>query len=460
MSNKTSGIKNGGLLEERIDLSVETEKKILNAQLLINDSTSNLHDALTVLTSHEKQCRIGNDTKSLMKVCMKILQICKDYADEKTLINTINYLANRRNQKPKAIIAIVQKAIPWVLNNETDKNILTDVKFYEQIKDRKKMVIALRDITFGNISLEPEMAQLSRILAFIKENEGDIAGASDTLKNVNVETFGSLSKREKVNFILEQIRITISNKDYIQTSIVSSKINCKTIAEEGMEEEKIKFYSLMTDYHRHRKEAFELARDYHEIYRTFTFQKKEQQWRKALQNTVIFLTLSPYSNDQQFMVKSLSLDSHINKIDTCRDMINLFSRKEIVRNAIKYYESFETLDAVLKGGKELSEHWKNIFNIRIIEHNIRVAALYYRRIHGNKLAKLLGVKYRDLEPVIADMISSGEICAKIDRPKDIVYFSHSSCSDNTLSNWVSNISSLLHLIDKTTHLIHKDIMTE
>jgi len=294
----------------------------------------------------------------------------------------------------------------------------------------------------------------------LKENEGDIAGASDTLKNVNVETFGSLSKREKVNFILEQIRITISNKDYIQTAIVSSKINCKTIAEEGMEEEKIKFYSLMTDYHRHRKEAFELARDYHEIYRTFTFQKKEQQWRKALQNTVIFLTLSPYSNDQQFMVKSLSLDSHINKIDACRDMINLFSRKEMVRNAIKYYESFETLDAVLKGGKELSEHWKNIFNIRIIEHNIRVAALYYRRIHVNKLAKLLGVKHRDLEPVIADMISSGEICAKIDRPKDIVYFSHSSCSDNTLSNWVSNISSLLHLVDKTTHLIHKDNMTE
>merc|ERR1712150_153089 len=107
---------------------------------------------------------------------------------------------------------------------------------------------------------------------------------------------------------------------------------------------------------------------------------------------------------------------------------------------------------ILKGGKELSEHWKKIFHARIIQHNIRVVALYYRRIHGNKLAKLLEIKHRDLEPVIADMISQKEVYAKIDRPKDIIHFSHSSCCDKTLSNWVSNISSLLHLVDKTTHL--------
>jgi len=141
MSYETSWIKNGGLLEERIDLDAEAEKNILNAQLLINESTSNLHEALAILITFEKKCRIGNDTKSLIKVCMKILQICKDCDDENTLIDTINYLANRRNQKPKAIIAIVQKAIPWVLNNETDKNILTDVNFYEQIKDKKKWLL-------------------------------------------------------------------------------------------------------------------------------------------------------------------------------------------------------------------------------------------------------------------------------------------------------------------------------
>merc|ERR1712150_162951 len=153
------------------------------------------------------------------------------------------------------------------------------------------------------------------------------------------------------------------------------------------------------------------------------------------------------------MVKCLSLDPHVNKIDECRDMIKLFTKKEIIRNSITYYESFETLDAILKGGKESCEHWKKIYHVRIIQYNIRVASLYYRRIHGNKLAKLLGVKHHDLESVITDMIRNKEVYAKIDRPKDIINFSHSSYSDNALSNWVSNISSLLNLVDKTTHLI-------
>ena len=47
---------------------------------------------------------------------------------------------------------------------------------------------------------------LTRKLAGIKEADGDIEGACACMLEVYVETFGALSKREKIDFILEQIR--------------------------------------------------------------------------------------------------------------------------------------------------------------------------------------------------------------------------------------------------------------
>ena len=44
---------------------------------------------------------------------------------------------------------------------------------------------------------------------------------------VQVETYGSMEKREKVEFILEQMRLCLAKKDYIRTQIISKKISPK-----------------------------------------------------------------------------------------------------------------------------------------------------------------------------------------------------------------------------------------
>ena len=52
------------------------------------------------------------------------------------------------------------------------------------------------------------MMERTRLICRVQEQEGDIAGAADTLQDVHVETYGSLSKKDKVEFILEQMRLT------------------------------------------------------------------------------------------------------------------------------------------------------------------------------------------------------------------------------------------------------------
>ncbi len=125
---------------------------------------------------------------------------------------------------------------------------------------KEALVVTLRDITEGKIFVEAERATLSRILAGMKEEEGDIDKAQEVMQDVAVETYGALDKREKTDFILEQarlssfisivgmheaavpdmshslrcplsttfqIRLTLAKKDFVRASITSRKLSRK-----------------------------------------------------------------------------------------------------------------------------------------------------------------------------------------------------------------------------------------
>jgi len=72
-----------------------------------------------------------------------------------------------------------------------------------------------------------ERARLTRTLSQIKEKEGKTVEAADILQELQVETYGSMERREKVEFILEQMRLCMLKKDYTRAQIISRKINIK-----------------------------------------------------------------------------------------------------------------------------------------------------------------------------------------------------------------------------------------
>ena len=72
-----------------------------------------------------------------------------------------------------------------------------------------------------------ERARVTRMLAKIKEDEGAIAEASEILQELQVETFGSMERKEKADFILEQMRLCLLKKDFIRAQIISKKISSK-----------------------------------------------------------------------------------------------------------------------------------------------------------------------------------------------------------------------------------------
>ena len=64
----------------------------------------------------------------------------------------------------------------------------------------------------------------------MKKGQGDLNAAADILCELQVETFGSMERREKTEFILEQVALCIEKGDWTQAGILSRKIGTKYFA--------------------------------------------------------------------------------------------------------------------------------------------------------------------------------------------------------------------------------------
>ncbi len=251
---------------------------------------------------------------------------------------------------------------------------------------------------------------------------------------------------------------------------MSNKVKRAVLDEEGMAGLKVKFYSLLLDYHRHKRDAFELAKCYHAIYSTPAVQEEDSCWKEALMNTVVFLCPSEYSNKVRDMMEWVNLNPRLDRIPKCRGMLSAYLKDKIIRSPLAHQAALESMPAFVEdvdsGGGinndgnglplllSSREHWHETFHMRIVQHNLRVALLYYRHVHTLHLAQLLCLNAEATGHYISGMVSNGTLYAKIDCPRDVVRFMRKRCKEEMLLDWASNIGKLLGLLKEMTYLIH------
>ena len=71
---------------------------------------------------------------------------------------------------------------------------------------------------------------------------------------------------------------------------------------------------------------------------------------------------------------------------------------------------------------------------------------------------LLTCPFQDSEVYISDLVTKKTIYARIDRPAGVVSFSQTQDPSEVLNEWSTNLSNLMTLVSKTTHLINKEEM--
>lgn len=215
-----------------------------------------LQEAINFLLLLEKKCRVYNDFTNLKEVSLHMIRLCRTKNDWEKLNSTLAVISKRRGQSKVAISAIVEESLKWI--DETQS---------EAVK--VALLTTLKDICEGKIYVEAESAKLHLLLSNILEKNGDIAGACDMIQDVHVETYGSLDKKEKAEYILQQIRINLRRKDYVRALIQSRKMNRKVIEEKGFDEVKVAFYKMMIEYHTHDYDTWEICQAYYKV--TFEF---------------------------------------------------------------------------------------------------------------------------------------------------------------------------------------------
>ncbi|KAF1330820.1 26s proteasome non-atpase regulatory subunit 12, partial [Globisporangium splendens] len=405
-------------LGKKQDFTADYQRLLPQAQSVA--AGGNVEAGCELLLGLEKQARLANDIPTLKLIVGSVLQLCAQYKRWELLKDHVALLAKRRAQKSGAITVIVQRSMEF-LGEAPSESVKMD------------LIHALRAVAEGKIFLEKERATLTQMLSRMKEARGEIDEAATILQEVHVETYGAMTKLEKTEYILEQVRLTLAKKDFVRAFILSKKILRRTLEEAGFQECKLKFYSLMIEYDTHENNTLELCRHWMAIFNTDTVKANDEQWRKALQHAAIFVILSPYSNLQSDLLHTLASEKLLEKIPEFHLLLTKFTTKEIIGYPLPQ-------DEILKkhpifNHVERGAEWLTVLHTRVTEHNIRVVAEHYERIRLPHLANMIGLSEDLTERSISTLVSDGSIYAKIDRPAKLVSFLRPLSPEEQLSNW-------------------------
>ncbi|XP_076805038.1 26S proteasome non-ATPase regulatory subunit 12-like [Clavelina lepadiformis] len=443
----------GKIEKMEIDYSDTVDRTIPDCEKLVQNG--NLSEALEKLHSLEKQTRIACDMVSNGKVMVSAVRLCFDAKDWDTLNDNITVFVKKRSQLKQAIAKMVQECCTFV---EKTPNLETKLK----------LINTLRTATEGKIYVEIERARLTRTLAKIKEDGGDISEAANILQELQVETFGSMERKEKIEFILEQMRLCLAKKDYIRVQIISKKISTRFFenVDEEVQKLKLRFYQMMIELDLAENSYLHTCKHFRAVYDTPLTQSDKMKWQQALKSVVLFVVLSPYDNEQSDMLARIQEEKKLEDIPKYKELLGCFVRQELIQ-LHKFLELYEhelregeqgspCTDAFLHT-EEGEKRWKDFAN-RVVEHNIRVMAKYYTRITSKRMANLLNLCVEEAEEYLAKLVVNKTVFAKIDRLSGIISFARPREPSEVLNEWSNSLNKLMGSVNKATHLIAKEEM--
>ena len=146
---------------------------------------------------------MAEDGPSTIIAVTALLDLLQGAAAWAQLNETILLLAKRRGQLKGVIQAFVRQGAALV----------DAVPVPTAAAELMKTLLA---VTEGRIYVEIDRARLTRRLAAAREAAGDAEGAGELLQGVAVETFGAMAKAEKIDFILEQVRLCLDRGDFVR----------------------------------------------------------------------------------------------------------------------------------------------------------------------------------------------------------------------------------------------------
>lgn len=338
---------------------------------------------------------------------------------------------------------------------------------------------------------------MTRVLSEIKKSQGDVTAARDILCELQVETFGSMTRREKTEFILEQVALCIECEDWTQAGILSRKISTRyfnrkpkktaeQLEKERKEREeaekkrsaddppiekeddvtdlKLRFYEQQITLAKQEDKYLEVCKHYRQVLDTESVENNPEQLNAVLQRVIYFVLLAPYDNEQSDLLHRINSDVRNAEVPKDQALLKQFTISELMRWPMveeRYGKHLCSTDIFSKtaNSKDPKAHTRyEALRHRVIEHNVRVVAKYYTRITFNRLCELLDLSEEETEKYISDLVTKKTVYARIDRPARVVSFEVKRGPDEVLDEWSGSMKGLLQLLERVGHLMQREEM--
>ena len=424
---------------------------------------------LKKLIDEEKATRLENEFEKNRNICKNILSILHNRNDFPNFLRLFEYLTQRRNQSRESIIAMVKNCL---------NDILPSLKNNKDCSDLLQTIIK---VTEGKIFVEYEYSQAIRKMAEIHLMNNEINEAAKLIQDVQIEAFGSLENKYKVDYILFQMQVLLEKKDYIRTLIVSNKIKRNHLDDDGFELLKIRFFQLMIEYYFCSEKYIDVSKSYKILYdfvkaindklvdieknskevkaelmENYIKVKNENNLKKLFENYVLFLSICPPEMETKNMFnelfikykKELDLDGNILYIVEKRLSDDIILIDNVLFNKFKEYEIFKKNPNLIKLFKK---YW--------IQHDLSIFEKFFGQIHIERISEMTLVSIDEIENELADMVVNNYIFAKINRIEKIVNFRKKTDYHDELDNYNYDMNNLLKKIEETCHLINKEYLT-
>lgn len=300
----------------------------------------------------------------------------------------------------------------------------------------------------------------------MKEADGDVIEAANLLQELQVETFGTMERREKVELLLEQIRLGLAKKDYIRTQIVAKKIQVKFFDDEAHQDLKLRYYKLMIELDDVDRNYLKACKHYRAVYSTPSIQEDLAKKQEVMKNIVLYIVLSPYDNEQSDLIHRIAQEKFLEELTSYNDLLKLFNTAELINWSV-LESQFQTVlragtpdcqaTTVFANNETGDQRWKDLKN-RVVEHNIRIMAKYYKRLTLQRMAELLSLSLDETEEMLTNLVVNKTIWAKVNRLEGVVNFKATKPANEVLNDWSLDITSLMNNVCKASHLINKELM--
>jgi len=289
-----------------------------------------------------------------------------------------------------------------------------------------------------------------------------LKGASEIINELHVETYGTMDRKEKVEFILEQMRLTIANKDMVRAQIISKKISTRYFQneKEEVQELKLKYYNLMIELDMAEKKYIQVSKHFQQINTTPIVTKDDAKARDSFISCTLFCILSEIGPEQQSHLNLLNKDKQLEDLPLFKKLIGSFLTQELMSwNNIQqqYGSDLKSKPIIFDSSEDGKARWTFLHD-RIIEHNIRVVSKCYTRIRTKRLSEHLDLSLDDTEKHLSDLVVKGAVWARIDRLAGTINFERKKKPAEKLNEWSSTVDNLMDLLNKATHCIQKEEM--